>query len=167
MREVPVPFERGAKFFPRYCDKWRIVSFFQPLPWLTHATENHMADIEKEESLDLIASNKVEGTTVYNPDGEKLGSIYNFMVDKFTGQVVYAVLQFGGFLGMGSDYYPVPWQLLHYDEDKGGFVVDVDQKTLESVPHFPLDNLPEFNAAFGHRITSAYDLPRAGMGPLL
>lgn len=126
-----------------------------------------MADIEKEESLDLIASNKVEGTAVYNPDGEKLGSIYNFMVDKFTGQVRYAVLQFGGFLGLGSDYYPVPWQLLDYDEDKGGFVMAVDKKMLESVPHFPLDNLPEFNAAFGQRITGAYDLPRGTMGPLL
>lgn len=119
-----------------------------------------MADIEKEESLDLIASNKVEGTTVYNPDGEKLGSIYNFMVDKFTGRVEYAVLQFGGFLGMGSDYYPVPWALLDYDEDKGGYVVDVDQKTLESAPHFPMDNLPEFNATFGNRLYGAYDIPR-------
>ncbi len=117
-----------------------------------------MADIEKDESLDLIASNKVEGTNVYNPAGEKLGSIYNFMVDKFSGQVEYAVLQFGGFLGIGSDYYPVPWQLLDYDEDKGGFVVDVSKQTLESAPHFPLDNLPEFNAAYGNRVYGAYDL---------
>src|ERR1044072_5744299 len=49
--------------------------------------ESSMADIEKEESLDLIASNKVEGTAVYNPQGDKLGSIYNFMVNKFTGHV--------------------------------------------------------------------------------
>ena len=119
-----------------------------------------MADIEKDESLELIASNKVEGTSVYNSGGEKLGSIYNFMVNKFTGQVEYAVLQFGGFLGMGSDYYPVPWALLDYQEDKGGYVMNVDKKTLESAPHFPLDNLPEFNAAYGNRVYGAYDISR-------
>jgi len=119
---------------------------------------NSMADIEKEESLDLIASDKVEGTNVYNPSGEKLGSIYNFMVNKVTGRVEYAVLKFGGFLGAGSDYYPLPWELLSYDEDKSGYVVDVDEDDLKDVPHFPMDHQPAFNSAFGTIIYEAYDL---------
>ena len=63
-----------------------------------------LSDIATDETDRLIASNKVEGTAVYNSEGEKLGSIYNFMVDKRSGRVEYAVLQFGGFLGLGSDY---------------------------------------------------------------
>ncbi len=77
-------------------------------------------DIATDETQRLIASNKVEGTAVYSREGEKLGSIYNFMVDKQSGKVEYAVLQFGGFLGLGSDYYPLPWDVLAYDVSQGG-----------------------------------------------
>jgi len=93
-----------------------------------------MADIEKDESSSMIASNKVEGTAVYSPNGDKLGSIYNFMVDKETGQVEYAVLQFGGLFGLGSDYYPLPWDVLTYDEDQGGYVVELSKEQLENAP---------------------------------
>jgi uncharacterized protein YrrD len=61
-----------------------------------------------DETDRLIASNKVEGTAVYDRDGNKLGSVYNFMVDKQSGQVEYAALSFGGFLGVGTDYHPLP-----------------------------------------------------------
>lgn len=115
-----------------------------------------MADIETDETDTLIASNKVEGTNVYNREGEKLGSIYNFMVDKETGQVEYAVLQFGGFLGMGSDYYPVPWAVLEYDENEGGYVIDVDKEFLESAPKFAPNETPRFNSAYGSEIDEAY-----------
>ena len=64
---------------------------------------------------DVICSDKVEGTSVYNNAGDKLGSIDNLMIDKRSGQVRYAVLEFGGFLGMGTDRYPLPWNLLKYD----------------------------------------------------
>ena len=73
-----------------------------------------------DETDRLIASNKVEGTAVYDPQGERLGSIYNFMVDKRSGRAEYAVLSFGGFLGIGDDYYPLPWQSLNYDTGLGG-----------------------------------------------
>ena len=63
---------------------------------------------ETDETDRLIASNKVEGTAVSNRQGERLGSVYNFMVDKRSGHVEYAVLSFGGFLGIGDSYYPLP-----------------------------------------------------------
>ena len=72
-----------------------------------------------DETDRLIASNKVEGTAVYNRQGERLGSIYNFMVDKRSGQVEYAVMSFGGFLGIGENYYPLPWKALTYDTSHG------------------------------------------------
>lgn len=117
-----------------------------------------MTAIETNESIDLIGSNKVEGTSVYNPDGDKLGSIYNFMVDKRTGQVEYAVLQFGGMLGIGSDYYPLPWEVLEYDEGKGGYVVELDKEMLKDAPHFAEDQDPIYTPDYGSRIYTAYGL---------
>ena len=64
------------------------------------------------ETAGLIGSDKVEGTAVYDAKSEKMGSIERVMIDKRSGQVAYAVLSFGGFLGLGSDYYPLPWDAL-------------------------------------------------------
>src|SRR6201996_4806628 len=115
-----------------------------------------MADIPTDETISLIASNKVEGTTVYNPEGEKLGSIYNFMVDKMSGQVEYAVLQFGGFFSIGSDYYPVPWAALEYDEGQGGYIIDVDKEFLEKAPRYSANHQPLFTPAYSGEIDAAY-----------
>mgnify|MGYP000368444801 CR=1 FL=1 len=86
-----------------------------------------------DETQRLIASNKVEGTAVYDRSGEQVGTVYNFMVDKVSGQVAYAVLSFGGFLGIGESYHPVPWRALHYDVTRGGYVIDVDADALSRV----------------------------------
>ena len=115
-----------------------------------------MADVETDETETLIASDKVEGTNVYNRQGEKLGSIYNFIVDKMTGQVEYAVLQFGGFLGLGSDYFPVPWAILEYDQDQGGYVVDLDKETLENAPRYAANEAPNFTSRYASDIDTAY-----------
>ena len=115
-----------------------------------------MAEIETDETETLIASNKVEGTAAYDADGEKLGTITNFMVDKESGQVEYAVLQFGGFLGIGSDYYPVPWAALEYDEELGGYILDIDKEALKTAPHFPADRSPRFTPEYGSEVDAAY-----------
>lgn len=121
-----------------------------------------MADIPTEETVSLIASNKVEGTSVYNPNGDKLGSIYNFMVDKTSGQVEYAVLQFGGMLGLGSDYYPLPWDVLAYDEDQGGYVVELSKEQLKNAPHYAPGREPTYTPAYGGEIYGAYGLKYPG-----
>jgi len=84
----------------------------------------------------LIAASQVQGTTVYNTDMEKLGSIEDVMIDKASGRIAYAVLSFGGFLGIGDRYYPLPWERLHYDKDMGGYVTDIDRETLEGAPSY-------------------------------
>src|SRR5437660_5353192 len=71
---------------------------------------------ETRESYDLIGSDKVEGTNVYRSDGEKVGSIERVMLEKRSGKVAYAVMSFGGFLGLGHDHYPIPWARLSYNE---------------------------------------------------
>lgn len=81
----------------------------------------------------LIGSDRVEGTAVYRPDGTLLGTIDRVMIGKETGIVAYAVLSLGGFLGFGADHAPLPWSLLHYDSDRDGFVVDLDETELRSL----------------------------------
>ena len=76
-----------------------------------------------DETDELIASNKVEGTAIYNRQGERIGTLHHFMVGKRSGQVAYAVMSFDGFLGMGENYYPLPWNELTYDTNLGGYVV--------------------------------------------
>jgi PRC-barrel domain len=76
-----------------------------------------------DETDELIASNKVEGTAVYNQEGERIGTLHHFMVGKHSGQVAYAVMSFGGLLGLGENYYPLPWNELTYDTNRGGYVI--------------------------------------------
>lgn len=113
-------------------------------------------DIATDETTSLIASNKVEGTAVYNRQGDRLGSIYNFMVDKVSGNVEYAVLSFGGFLGLGGDYYPLPWNMLTYDTSQGGYVVDLDKSMLENAPHYSEDQEPTHNRDYGRQVYDYY-----------
>ena len=116
-------------------------------------------DIATDETSRLIASNKVEGTAVYNRQGEKLGSIYNFMVDKRSGKAEYAVLSFGGLFGMGSDYYPLPWEVLTYDTAKGGYVVDMDKSVIEKAPRYQAGAEPSYDREYGRSVYGYYNLP--------
>ena len=84
-----------------------------------------------DESPRLIASSKVEGTAVYDGTGRHLGAIHTVMLDKVSGQVAYAVLAFGGFLGLGETYHPLPWNALTYSVELSGYVVDIDPAVLD------------------------------------
>ena len=112
-----------------------------------------------DETDRLIASDKVAGTSVYDRNGERLGSIYNFMVDKASGQVAYAVMSFGGFLGLGERFYPLPWTALTYDPARGGYVVEVDRETLEKAPSYAAEDQPWADPAYGQSLYGFYGLP--------
>lgn len=114
--------------------------------------------LARDETSHLIASNKVEGTAVYGRDGERLGSIYNFMVDKRSGQVEYAVMSYGGFLGMGSRYYPIPWRMLTYNTREGGYHIDMTERDLESAPSFNRDDEPRYDRRFSGRVHDYYGI---------
>lgn len=122
-------------------------------------TDNSRSEIETVETDRLIASNRVEGTAVYNRQGEHLGEVYNFMVDKYSGQVAYAVMGFGGFLGIGERYHPLPWKSLDYSPDAGGFVVDVTREQLEGAPHYGRDEDPWRDPAYGRSVHDHYGVP--------
>src|SRR6478752_6207737 len=95
---------------------------------------------EERETITLIGSDKVEGTAVYGADDSKIGSIERVMIDKRSGKVSYAVLGFGGFLGVGDDHYPLPWQSLKYDTDLGGYVTGITESQLTGAPKYSNDN---------------------------
>ena len=114
--------------------------------------------IARDETHDLISSDKVEGTAVYNRQGEKLGTVTSFMVGKRTGRVQYAVLSFGGLFGMGEKFYPLPWDTLTYDTDKGGYMVDIDKDRLEGAPSYDRGNEPTYDRAYGERVYGHYGL---------
>ncbi len=80
----------------------------QPVATLAQPAATPAQPVAVDETDRLIASDKVQGTEVFGRDGERLGSVYNFMVDKVTGRVAYAVLSFGGLLGLGERYHPLP-----------------------------------------------------------
>ena len=113
-------------------------------------------NVATDETDRLIASDKVEGTAVYNRQGESLGSVYNFMVDKYTGKVAYAVMSFGGFLGIGDSYHPLPWESLDYDPKVGGYVVDLDRSKLEGAPTYRSSDNPWSDREYGRRVYDYY-----------
>ena len=84
----------------------------------------------------LIASDRVEGTPVRRSDGQKLGTIERLMIDKVSGNVAYAVLSFGGFLGMGQKHLPIPWARLTYDRLLGAYHLDLTDEELSRAPSF-------------------------------
>jgi hypothetical protein len=82
----------------------------------------------------LIASDRVEGTPVRRSNGEKLGTVERLMIDKATGKVAYAVMSFGGFLGLGEDYHTVPWAALNYNPALDAYEVNLTDEQLRDAP---------------------------------
>lgn len=111
-----------------------------------------------EETAELIASDKVEGTAVYDGHGEKIGTIQNFMVDKRSGQVVYAVMSFGGFLGMGEKHHPLPWKVLRYDEKLGGYSVGLDMDKIKHGPSYDRGQDPTYDRAYYGAVYGYYGI---------
>jgi PRC-barrel domain len=88
------------------------------------------------ETTSLIAGSKVNGTEVYNKDAENIGRIHDIMLDKKSGQAAYAVMSFGGLLGLGESYCPLPWRLLTYSPSLRGYVVNLTRAQIEGSPSY-------------------------------
>lgn len=103
-----------------------------------------MAPATQHPDRQLISSEDVEGTNVYGAGDAKVGEIDHLMIDKVSGRVTYAVMSFGGFLGLGHSHYPVPWAALKYDPSIGGYRTGITEQQLQDAPAFSDD-------AFGDR----------------
>ena len=106
----------------------------------------------------LIASDRVEGTAVRRPNGDMIGHIERLMIDKVSGKVSYAVLSFGGFLGIGHDHYPLPWEKLSYDTQLDGYRIDLTKEQIEGAPSYADDDDNWYNDN-GRRVYDYYGVP--------
>jgi sporulation protein YlmC with PRC-barrel domain len=103
-----------------------------------------------------IAASQVNGTSVYNTAGEKLGSVYDVILDKKSGKAEYAILSFGGFLGIGDKYHPLPWHQLTYDTAQDGYVVNLDRRRLEGAPVYAANEMTAWDDLRGRDIDAYY-----------
>jgi hypothetical protein len=110
----------------------------------------------ERETLKLIGSDKVHGTAVYGPDGERIGSIERLMIEKVSGKVSYAVLSFGGFLGIGDDEYPLPWPSLKYNVELGGYQTMITRDQIEGAPKHAKGSDWDLAGAYGPRAVDSY-----------
>ncbi|CEJ86877.1 PRC-barrel domain protein (modular protein) [Hyphomicrobium sp. GJ21] len=104
-----------------------------------------------DETFTLISAGKVQGTPVLSAEGETLGEIYDVMLEKRSGKIAYALMSFGGILGIGTKYHPLPWHALKYVPDAGGYVVGIPREALRSGP-----TLDDTNA-WDRRLTETID----------
>ncbi len=118
-----------------------------------HATPSHASDV--------ISASKVKGTAVYDSSETKIGTIDDVMLTKSTGKVAYAVMSFGGFLGIGEKYHPLPWDSLDYDTALGGYRVGMAGETFRAAPSYSRDELDGYE---WHSATDSYYGGNAGMG---
>jgi sporulation protein YlmC with PRC-barrel domain len=117
-------------------------------------------DVASNETSTLISASKVQGTPVYNPKGEKLGRVEEVMIDKLSGVVAYAVLSFGGIMGIGDRHYPLPWQVLDYEPQQGGYVVDLDKDMLEDAPSYRANEEGDWaDREWGKKVHDYYEVP--------
>ena len=114
---------------------------------------------EQRETHDLIGSDKVEGTNVYRSNGDKIGKIERIMLEKRGGRVAYAVMSFGGFLGLGHEHYPVPWARLTYSERLGGYEVSIGDQELKGAPKYDPKSDWKWDSSQGRKVYDYYKVP--------
>ncbi len=109
---------------------------------------------------EIMASNTLEGDRVVNIAGEDLGKVRDIMIDVPNGRVAYAVVSFGGLLGLGDKLFAVPWNALVLDADNHCFVLDVTKERLKEAPGFDKDHWPSMaDPRFASQIYEYYDTP--------
>ncbi len=108
----------------------------------------------------VLSAGTITGDEVKNRQGESLGTIKELMIDTATGRVAYAVLDFGGFLGIGNKLFAVPWSALTISPEEKCFKMQIDRQVLENAEGFDKDHWPDFaDTAWAERIHNHYNAP--------
>jgi sporulation protein YlmC with PRC-barrel domain len=108
-----------------------------------------------------IRAKKVIGTSVKDPTGATIGKVEDIVLDKLSNHIMFAIVGFGGFLGMGEKFHPLPWSTLDYDEDEGGYVVSLSRDQLEAAPAYSMEELTQGDGSqFRERVYDFYKAPR-------
>lgn len=112
--------------------------------------------VNAESDRRLISAHRVQGTAVYDRADNRLGTVEDVMIDKRSGQVAFAVMSFGGFLGLGERHHPLPWSVLTYDVRLGGYVADLSKERLEGAPHYAPTEATDLSDTEGRRVYDYY-----------
>ncbi|HXA91983.1 MAG TPA: PRC-barrel domain-containing protein [Steroidobacteraceae bacterium] len=109
-----------------------------------------------------IRAKKVIGTSVTNHAGDKIGQVEDVVLDKQSNNIMFAVVGFGGFLGMGEKYHPIPWSALDYDDARQSYVVDFTKEQLKAAPAGSIDELTRSDGTnvYRDRAFDYYKTPR-------
>ncbi len=123
----------------------------------TNGTTSSTSTSNSTSRTDLISSDRVEGTEVYGSNREHIGEIHSLMIDKVSGRIAYALMSFGGFLGLGKNYYPIPWSKLTYDVAEGGYRTDLTESQISNAPGYTQDQSIDDN--MNTRLYDYYSAP--------
>jgi sporulation protein YlmC with PRC-barrel domain len=127
---------------------------------IANKTDGGSAATERPGHRRLISADRVQGTAVYGQDGEKLGHIEDVMLDKQSGRVAYAIMSYGGFLGAGERYHPLPWAMLRYDTGRNGYAVALSRDQLEGAPTLGRAQVDdEDDSSWAEAVHTHYGLP--------
>jgi uncharacterized protein YrrD len=127
---------------------------------MAQAIPRSQQTLKKDETVNLIAASKVNGTKLFTRSGERAGEVEDIMIDKISGHVAYAVAAFGGFLGLGETRRAIPWSVLHYDTERDGYVADVDDAVLKAAPNeIPTDDRYYRDLDWNSRIYTHFGVP--------
>lgn len=108
-----------------------------------------------------IRAKKVIGTNVKDPSGKTIGKVEDLVLDKLSSNIMYAIVGFGGFLGMGEKYHPLPWSTLDYDPDANGYVVNLTKEQLQAAPAYSMEELTQGDGTqFRETVYTYYKAPR-------
>jgi sporulation protein YlmC with PRC-barrel domain len=108
-----------------------------------------------------IRAKRVIGTDVSNPAGDKIGQVEDLVLDKLSNHIMFAIVSFGGFLGMGQKYHPIPWSSLEYDSEEGGYIVDFTKEQLQAAPSDTIEELTRNDGlAYREKVYDYYRAPR-------
>jgi sporulation protein YlmC with PRC-barrel domain len=109
-----------------------------------------------------IRASKVIGTNVKDSAGERVGEVKDVVLDKQSNNILFGVVSFGGVLGMGEKFHPVPWAALDYDETEGAYVINLTKEQLKAAPADSIEELTRGDGqAYRDRAFDYYKVPRA------
>jgi sporulation protein YlmC with PRC-barrel domain len=128
-----------------------------PAAFIRYATKGSFPMTTSSGHTSAILASRVKGTAVYNDGGERIGTVEDVVLDKLSNQIMFAALGFGGMLGVGEKYYPVPWAMLDYDEGKGGYIVPLNKDLLKDAPAYDLKDLTRHDGSLGGVREKTYD----------
>lgn len=111
---------------------------------------------EPQETSETFPIGKIEGMEVYRPDAERIGAIESIMIDKRNGKIAYAVMSFGGFLGIGEEFFPIPWELFRYQPHTDTYELDITEEHLTNAPKFTDESAYDWSRAEGRKINEHY-----------